>query len=194
MDLATDFFQWLMPRLDDVWDDPAVQVEINDRVLSIHDGLTWEVGPDVSKPQFFAISPNTDLALLPITVALIRAAPEHPDWAFYAARPRKLWDSRHMEARIGDDIIRVVFNHWTFSLAATDGSEAGCFDLTLYPDGDEDLTDAVIQGFAEMFVLFEIGEMAFIERIRQIRVARPQPPDSVPVTALWEHLQALHAP
>jgi len=188
MDLATDFFRWLMPRLDDVWDDPDVQLEINERILNIHDGLTWEVGPDVSKPQFFAISPNTDPELLPITVALIRAAPEHPDWAFYAARPRKLWDSRLMEARIGEDIIRVAFDGWTFSLEPRGPSEP-TYDLTLYPDGDEDLPDAVIQGFAEMFVLFEIGEMAFIERIHQIHVGRPQPTDSVSVSALWDQLQ-----
>jgi hypothetical protein len=194
MDLATDFFRWLMPRIDDVWDDPDIQLDINERILSIHDGLTWEVGPDISKPQFFAISPNTDPELLPITVALMRAAPEHPEWAFYAARPRKLWDQRLIEARIGDDIVRVDFNNWTFSLGVVDGDETRQFTLTLHPDGDDDLPDAVVQGFAEMFVLFEIGEMAFIELITEVQVARTKPSNAALVTQLWDHLQSLRSP
>jgi len=74
-----------------------------------------------------------------------------------------------------------------------DGDEARQFTLTLYPDGDDDLPEAVVQGFAEMFVLFEIGEMAFIELITEVLVVQTCPPNAAHVNQLWDVLQDLRS-
>lgn len=189
MDIATDFFSWLMPQIDRIWEEPAFQVEISERLHSIHEDLTWEVGPDIVKPQFFAISPNCDPQLLAITVALIRMAPEHAEWAFYAAKPPKLWTSRQFEAQVGEDRIRVVFDDWTYVLTASANGNSG--DVTFFPSSaDDDLEVGLLQGFAELFVLFEVGELAYIERIDKISVERRDEAET-PVEYFSQEVEAL---
>ncbi len=188
MDIATDFFSWLIPQIDRIWDDAEFQEEVSAKLQLIHEDLHWEVGPDVNKPQFFAISPNCDPKLLSISVALVSAAPEHPNWAFYAARPRKLWESRQIEALIDGDRIRVVFDDWTYTLTAQGDGEA--LEISLYTAGDEDLPDDALQSLAELFVLFELGEIAFIELVDRINIERSQV-QQIPVENLWEELQEL---
>lgn len=165
---ATKFFRWLIPRLDGIWDDAELQAEVGERVSGLCAGLRWEAGPDLDKAHFFALSPNRDPELLPVTVKLISDAPEHQDWSFYPVKPAKNWTARHIEAPVAGKQVHMNFDDWTYTLTSFQDGEF--FDVNLYTPRDHDLEPEALRGFGDMFVESQLGEQLYMELIDRVTV------------------------
>jgi hypothetical protein len=116
--LLHDFWDWfsrnaeLLAKLQN----KALVAELDKRVVNLNSGLSWEIGPGLSKPWQFVISPNLNRDLRALARSAISYAPALADWEFHSARCRKDWNyTFEME---GDGGARKHLNAstWTFVL------------------------------------------------------------------------------
>jgi hypothetical protein len=123
----------------------------------------WEIGPGMSRPNMFAISPGGNPSLLDTTRAIISFAPQTPDWEFHPAKPRRKWKLR-FKFRDG---MMVDATDWEFVVFRFDD---GMHDILFKAPGncllskeDKDLAGTIlVQG--------EIGEKKMLEKVNVIEV------------------------
>jgi hypothetical protein len=53
--------------------------------------FSWEIGPWENDLQFFALSPDLDIARLALTKQVIATAPDCKGWHFLPSKPPKNW-------------------------------------------------------------------------------------------------------
>ena len=163
-----DFYEWLAPRLDDVFKDRVMPIEIGHRLNAISPDIRWEAGPHDDGQSFFAFSPNNRLKLLALTTELAARAPTVPGWVFLPAKPRKRWHSRCIALQAGDGTERrFEMDDWLYSLTSFKGGEF--FDVNLVPQGATATGDELEQ-VAHMLVEFELGERIFLEFVDRVNI------------------------
>jgi hypothetical protein len=163
-----EFYNWLAPRLDDVFEDRALQIEIGHRLSAVSPGIQWEAGPFDNDQRFFAFSPNNRRKLLELTTELASRAPAVKGWVFLPAKPRKQWHSRRIALRSGDGTDRTFeMDDWIYSLTSFKGGEF--FDVNLVPLGTVASPDELEQ-VAHMLVEFELGERLFLEFVDRVNI------------------------
>ena len=76
-------------------------------------GLSWEIGPGLTKKNSFTISPNGNKDLLVQTNHIIDKAPMLDDWEFYSSKqPKENWN----KAKLIDRGIEFEATNWTYVL------------------------------------------------------------------------------
>lgn len=101
---VSEFWNWFQDNADSIAVDIKERTrfdgldqklgELDQRVLNLASGISWEVGPGIHKSWQFVISPNLDRNLREVARTIVAEAPALSDWEFYSARQKKDWDYR----------------------------------------------------------------------------------------------------
>jgi len=163
-------FVELLDQIGDRFESRRVVDEIN-RLVCGFGNVSWEFGPGFhdENAKAFVLSPSGDLDLLPITRAIIAAAPDCPGWEFHSAKPVKRWDRNILiESRDG-------------TVTAVDASNAR-YVLLRYPDGmfivliaDQQLSNLSAEQqrtAAEILLDAELGEEIRMTLVCEVEVQR----------------------
>ncbi|MGA2046330.1 MAG: hypothetical protein ABSG96_01490 [Terracidiphilus sp.] len=115
-----EFWSWFGENCDviaaDVGNQSLVR-ELDRMVLNLAPGLSWEIGPGLSKPWQFVISPSLDRGLQVIAKTVVASAPNLESWEFFSARQAKDWDYRIKFQRENDGgELAINAKNWTFVL------------------------------------------------------------------------------
>jgi hypothetical protein len=95
----------------------ALVADLDRRVADLNSGLSWEIGPGLSKPWQFVISPNLNRDLRDLAQSLISHAPALADWEFHSTRRRKDWNyTFEIEVDRGGTRKHLNASAWTFVL------------------------------------------------------------------------------
>lgn len=194
-DAIAQFWSWFQASRGDVAElctdapDRELIDEVSHRVSSLHDGLGWEVGPGNETEYQFVISPNRNRERLLVSRAIVRQAPDLPEWKFFHAKPPKSWNME-LEILDGDRRVRASCRHWQYRLTAFDGG--AFFDIDFYPVPLEPFSKNTYQKLGVLLVEGEIGEELFIERVDRVNVHSDTgelPADGLtPAVHLYQHL------
>ncbi len=95
--VAQEFWNWFRQfssTLITNHDNPAVIRGLDAQIAILDPSLSWELGPGISKPWRFVISPDLHHKIRDKARAIVALAPELPDWEFCASRQPKTWDYR----------------------------------------------------------------------------------------------------
>jgi hypothetical protein len=109
-----NFWSWFAKNSDNLHSDNYDQNILNelDRIIS-NWGLTWEIGPGISKDYSLTISPEGDKELFETTNSIIDKAPQFDYWEFYSTKqPKENW---HL-ARLVDTELEIDASNWTYVL------------------------------------------------------------------------------
>ncbi|HSQ44293.1 MAG TPA: hypothetical protein VLM16_04810 [Ginsengibacter sp.] len=109
-----NFWNWFVKNSDNLYPGTYDQNVLNelDRIIT-NWGLTWEIGPALSKNYSLTISPNGDKELLDTTNYIIDKAPQLDGWEFYSTKqPKENW---HL-LRLVDTGLEIDASSWTYVL------------------------------------------------------------------------------
>ena len=171
MDKIDEFFAWLQPRLDELFNDKDTQLKLGDLLKEFHPSIRWEIGPGLLKKKFLAFSPNLDVPALEITRMLAARAPDLADWEFFPAKPRKRWIRRRCEIKREHDVLDFNFDGWTYYLTKFNDGEF--FDVNLIPYGYDNIDRSDLEYAGSLLVEFELGELIYLELIDRVNIVMP---------------------
>lgn len=162
---------------------PDSLAELDRRVQQLHAHLTWEMGPHEDN-LYFALSPGGHPQWLPLTRALVQAAPSLAGWHFLPAKPAKSWNrSLTFEGTLIDA------SRGRYALTFPSPGR-GALHLAL-PD-TYGLSPAQLDQVARIVVESEVGEETRLTRIARLTLVREDHwthgPRSQPLYRLWEEL------
>jgi hypothetical protein len=92
----------------------AILAELDGRVHGVHPGLSWEIGPGLSKPWQLVISPNLNRELRETAREVVSQAPVLPSWEFHSARQAKESNYRLDFRSDNGAEVRLDVSAWTF--------------------------------------------------------------------------------
>lgn len=184
-----DFWNWFREIADKLTgnvESPELLREVDNRVRDLDPKLSWEIGPGLSKPWQFVISPNLDRELRETTREIVSCAPSLATWEFHSARQPKDWDYKlELENPDGAKIRHVDASAWTFVLLR---SPNGDHEILLKGDvailGDDErwqaaaitlesiLGEDIMIDRIQAFELVSHFEPRFAERARPIHLLR----------------------
>lgn len=168
-DETTVFWQWfeaIAGELAANVEDPALLREVDDRMRRIDAALSWEIGPGLSKPWQFVVSPNLDAELREKARAVISAAPALPGWEFRASRRAKAWDYQ-MQLGSPERSIRLDASTWTFVLLRYPG---GGHEVLLRAANLPPLSDDERWQAAAIALESVLGEDAMMDRVGEFEL------------------------
>lgn len=143
--------------------DQALVAELDERVNTLHPGLSWEIGPGAAAARQLVISPNLDLTLAPIAAAIVAAAPAVDDWEFHAWRqPKRDWNFTFALAAPDGRSVDVDASNWRFVLLHYPEGER---EIVLQADDLEGLVDAQRELAAVIVLESVLGEEHFVSRV-----------------------------
>ena len=139
-------------------------------VLEIDPRLRVEIGPGQTEENCLVISPAGNLELLPLTTALVAAAPPMPGWQFLPAKPRKEFD--RIRFRMADGSHEVFFvEDFRFRLHAWEDTR---FELHLFHRcGSFSGTEGYSIGYALIDAL--LGEESVMRHIARLEMRSADP-------------------
>jgi hypothetical protein len=94
-------------------EDPLLVTELDRQVRNFDRGLSWEIGPGITKDWQLVISPNLNRDLYKLARDIVSRAPVLPNWEFYSARQPKSWNYKF---QFGPDRLPLDASHWSFVL------------------------------------------------------------------------------
>jgi hypothetical protein len=165
------FFDWLIPNLEHVFSNEKTQSAISQKLASIDSNIRWEVGPLDQHTNFFAFSPNFDIANIPLTIKLAECAPSLDHWVFLPSKPRKNWTSRAIMIKTDGAFVEYDLNNWLYYL--TSFNDGDFFDINLVPCGYENKPIDELEYVGSLFCEFELGEKLFIELVDRVNIILP---------------------
>ena len=186
--MPDNFFKWLVPKLDRLFEDKDVQAEVSVQLQMLHKDLNWEAGPGTKKECFFAFSPSLNRELLNYTQELCHKAPQLEDWEFLAAKPRKKWSERCIRLTDDGETKEYFFDDWKYYLTSFNDGEF--FDVNLVAGEKSYDNKETLEYAADLFVEFELGELMYIELIDKVNVITPDKDDNdlTEIKYLYEQL------
>lgn len=129
-----------------------------DRIIS-NWGLSWEIGPGLSKENSLTISPNGNRELLSKTNSIVDKAPKLDDWEFYFAKqPKENW---HL-ARLPETNFEIDASKWTYILLKYDDEK---IEILLKADSLSKLDKEMKQLVADLILTNLLGEELKIKKI-----------------------------
>ncbi len=147
-------------------EEPTLVHELDARVRDLDEALSWEIGPGLSKPWQFVISPNLDPELREKTRAIVSRAPALSEWEFHPSRQAKLWDYQ-LQLGPAERRTSIDASKWTFVLLR-------------YPDGDHEvllrardlppLSDEERWQAAAIALESILGEDAVLDRVHEFEL------------------------
>jgi hypothetical protein len=125
---VSELWSWFRKNANELADNYAnssLLDHLDIRVRRINPQLSWEIGPGISKPLQFVVSPNLDRSLSEIARAVVSDAPKLREWEFHSARQPKKWNYK-VELSNGKTALPMDASAWTFMLLK-------------YPDGTREV-------------------------------------------------------
>jgi len=166
---ASEFWRWFSS----VAHEFASSLE-NDRILGELDrriaaleGVSWEVGRGLERPNALVISPNRNKMLLEISKRMVSLAPVHAEWEFCYAKPPKKWKLRFSVENTDGSRFDVDANEWEYVLL---GFPDGTFDVTVCAPNLQEVTEKLRELAAEVSIEGVVGEMGMLRCITEIEV------------------------
>jgi hypothetical protein len=141
---------------------------LEDRIATLINGATWEIGPGVTARHSFVLSPNRNLKLLPLTRFVVGRAPPIAEWEFHAARPRKQWHFRFNMFNRSGQRLAIDASDWRYSLIAYD--KRSFFDLTLHAKNLPKMDEVSCRQASWIVVEGAIGEDLALDRLGMIKM------------------------
>jgi len=163
-----------------------------DRRLADLGVTSWELGLGWNDPdcRSLSVSPGGDPEQLRITRFIVSRAPAASGWEFHHAKPPKRWHQKFVLE--SDENIEVDGSGAEYVLFANSN---GAFDLLLIDRGLDSLPSPLAEQAAELLVIGEIGEEAFMSRVRTLEIIESVPAKFVDkctsIRSLRDHLRAL---
>jgi hypothetical protein len=111
-----DWFRDIAETLAAKPESPALVKGLDSRLRDFDPKLSWEIGPGLSKPWQFVVSPNLNRDLRDKARAIVSKAPDLPTWEFHASRQPKTWNYMLELENTEGDLIRLNASEWTFVL------------------------------------------------------------------------------
>jgi hypothetical protein len=166
-----EFWKWfssIAEQLSKDVENRSLIKQLDEHVLSVDPRLSWEVGPGLSKPWQFVVSPNLDRELRAKTRAIVAQAPLLRNWEFHAARQAKKWDY-HLEvgARAGEQLISLDASNWRFVLLRYPD---GAHEILLKGNNLPELTDDQRWQAAAITLESILGEDLLLDRINEFEL------------------------
>jgi hypothetical protein len=125
----SDFWNWFKVTIQSDGfqaTNPEFFEALNGRIDGLDTRLSWEIGPGLKEDWLFALSPNLNKELWPLTIKIISQAPSIKGWEFYTCRQPKQWTWK-FEYNLPDSAtISIDASNWTFVLLR-------------YPNGDHEI-------------------------------------------------------
>jgi len=106
-------FRSIAPALARRPEDSLLVAELDRQVCNFDSGLSWEIGPGITKDWQLVISPNLNRRLRKLARDIVSRAPVLPNWEFYSARQAK---TRSYKFQFGPDKVPLDTSHWSFVL------------------------------------------------------------------------------
>jgi hypothetical protein len=155
-----NFWSWFEKNSDNLYSDNYDQNILNelDKIIS-NWGLTWEIGPGLSKDYSLTISPNGDKELLETTKYIIDKAPQLDNWEFYDAKqPKENW---HL-ATLVDTHRAIDASNWTYVLLKYEDEK---IEILLKADSLANLDTETKELAADLVLTNLLGEKLKIQKI-----------------------------
>lgn len=155
-----NFWSWFTKNSGNLHLDNYDKIILNelDRIISDW-GLTWEIGPGLSKENSFTISPNGDKELLSKTKSIIDKAPQLNNWEFYFAKQSK---ENWYLARLVDTDFEIDASYWTYVLLKYEDAK---IEILLKADTLSKLDKEIKQLAADLILTNLLGEELKIKKI-----------------------------
>lgn len=164
---VSEFWDWFR----DIAEVLAANVEnssllskLDTRVRDLDPKLSWEVGPGLSKPWQFVISPNLNRDLRKRAREIVARAPALPAWEFHSARQPKEW---HYKLELGGDKVPVDASQWTFVLLEYPD---GVHEVLLQGKGLPPLSDDERWQAAAITLESILGEDMVLDRVNEFEL------------------------
>lgn len=160
-----NFWNWFVKNSHNLHSGDYDQNVLNelDRTIS-NWGLTWEIGPGISKNYSLTISPNGDKELLDTTNYIIDKAPPFDGWEFYSTKqPKENW---HL-ARLVDTGLEIDASNWTYVLLKHEDEK---IEILLKADSLANLDTEKKALAADLILTNLLGEKLKIQKIDFIDV------------------------
>lgn len=170
-------------------DQEYIVEQLNNFILGVGT-LTWDVGLDDQNAWFITVSPNGDRDLYKKSKAIIKQAPTHMDWKFYAAKTARNWNKIFKVYNVDFEEVEIDASNWEYIAFEEDD---GTLELILEAKNTKHLDSETALDAANIFVMNELGEALMIDRISKLEIvdeveAEYQDTKS-PVNELKSHLE-----
>jgi hypothetical protein len=160
-----NFWSWFVKKSNTLHSDNYDKNILNelDRTIS-NWGLSWEIGPGISKENSLTISPNGDKELLSKTNSIIDKAPQLENWEFYFAKqPKENW----YLAKLVDTDFEIDASEWTYVLLKYEDEK---IEILLKADTLSKLDKEAKEIAADLILTNLLGEELKIRKIDFIEV------------------------
>ena len=160
-----NFWSWFTKKSDSLHSDSYDKNVLDelDRIIS-NWGLSWEIGPGISKKNSLTISPNGDKELLSKTNSIIDKAPQLENWEFYFAKqPKENWSL----AKLVDTDFEIDASQWTYVLLKYEDEK---IEILLKADTLSKLDKEAKEIAADLILTNLLGEELKIRKIDFIEV------------------------
>jgi hypothetical protein len=167
------FWDWFAATREQISQNPtddAVIEEMDRRVLAL--GCpAWEIGPGDQTDWFLALSPAGDPDSLALTRAVVREAPNLPDWEILPSKPRKKWELQFaFEGASGP--IQVDARGWRFVAYRYPD---GVYDLVVLVPDEPSLAPPDRDLAARIAIEGQLGEEALLTAVNEIEAVAELP-------------------
>lgn len=153
-----DFWNWFAENSNHLHSDTYDKALLDklDEIITLW-GLTWEIGPGLTKENSLTISPNGDKDLLEQASKIISIAPEFEHWEFYASKqPKHNWHIAKFDG------IEIDATEWTFILFKyPDGKN----EIVIQADNLKHLDTLTKELAADLVLTNLLGEKTKIEEL-----------------------------
>jgi hypothetical protein len=155
-----NFWSWFAKNSNNLHSDNYDKNILNELDTIISDwGLTWEIGPGLSKDYSLTISPNGDKKLLDTTNYIIDKALSLDNWEFYGFKqPKEIW---HL-ATLGDTGFQINASNWSYVLLKYEDEK---IEILLKADSLANLDPETKELVADLILTNLLGEKIKIEKI-----------------------------
>lgn len=173
------FWEWFCsaaPHFGTQFQNEELLGELDHRVVALGD-FAWEVGPGLTQPNAFVLSPGGDRKLLALTAAIVAEAPAIDGWEVHSAKPPKQWDLRfEIEDERGNRQL-LDASTWQYAMHGEREVEVYGYDLIR-------LSPAYAKWAAEIALDGILGERERLLRFDEISVEPAPPPHARPLIDL----------
>jgi hypothetical protein len=171
------FWDWFGTIADSLAADPhdsSLLSELDRRVLSLAPGLSWEIGPGLSKPWQLVISPDLNRDLRETAKSIVARAPSLDQWEFHPARQPKEWEYKfEFTDETGAERLMVDATNWRFVLLR---HQSGIREMLLLASELSALSD--VERWQAGAILLEgiLGEDVFLDAVDEFEVVNELEP------------------
>jgi hypothetical protein len=159
-----DFWDWFEKNSNKLHSDSydrGVLQKLDQIILDF--GLTWEIGPGLTKENSLTISPNGQRNLIAKAKEIIDKAPSLGNWEYhFYKQPKENWDKASL-----DNDINISASDWTYVLLKFPDNK---FEITIKADNLKSLDMQTKELVVDLVLTNLLGEKRKIDEINFIEI------------------------